>query len=97
MFSFAKQRGCPSSAALSAYGAGTLSFLARQSVAEHLDACEFCGAESALLSLHSAHAAGTVSEAPHDDADAAPPVPLALRLLAESLFGEMHAAGRRAA
>jgi anti-sigma factor ChrR (cupin superfamily) len=99
---FAKQLGCPSSATLSAYGSGTLSFLARLSVAEHLAACDFCGAELSLLRTQHAHAVG-VDEMPetHVNVAAAPPMPLALRLLAESLFGEMHnaphAAERRAA
>ena len=95
MSSFAKQTICPSSATLSAYCGGTLSFLARASVAEHLAVCEFCGAESSLLAQH-APPVETL------DAQVAPQMPLALRLLAESIFGEMHAAaaeaaGRRAA
>ena len=96
MFSFAKQHGCPTSATLSAYGAGTLSFLARQSVAEHLAACEFCGAELALLSLQRAPLADEMPEAAHA-AIATPPMPLALRLLAESVLHDMHCAERRAA
>lgn len=86
MSSFVKQSGCPSSAVLSAYGLETLSFLARPSVASHLAVCEFCEAElSLLLAPHApldAHVAAAV----------APPMPLALRVLAESLLSEMHAA-----
>ncbi|HLL71424.1 MAG TPA: hypothetical protein VK363_08325 [Pyrinomonadaceae bacterium] len=86
---FAKQPDCPASAALAAYAAGTLSFLARECVAEHLAACEFCDAELPLLSRHAPVATETTK--PHDDA---PPVPLALRLLAESALADMHAAAR---
>ena len=94
MSGFAKQKNCPSSATLSADCAGTLSFLARPGVAEHLAACEFCGAESAFwLSLQSESAV----VAAVDETTIAPPMPLALRLLAESLFGEMHAAVERRA
>ncbi len=87
MTPFAKHIGCPTAATISAYSAGTLSFLSRSSIAEHLAACEFCGAESALLSRQ-AHVADEMLE-PHV---AAPPLPFALRLLAESMLGEMHAA-----
>jgi hypothetical protein len=89
MSSFAKQPGCPSSAALSAYGLGSLSFLARRSVAEHLAACEFCGAELSLLLAPQASANASLDA--HVAADA-PPMPLALRTLAESVLSEMHAA-----
>ena len=92
MSSFAKQSVCPSSATLSAYGSETLSFLVRRSVAEHLAACEFCCAESALLAQHAP--AVEPLDARDDDCavTATPPMPLALRLLAESIFGELHAA-----
>lgn len=101
MNSFVKQQGCPSSGTLSAYGAGTLSFLARPGVAGHLAACEFCGAELALLSLPRAVANERLEEPPSDPSavTVAPPVPLALRLLAESLLPRTRAADaeRRAA
>lgn len=88
MSSFAKQTGCPSSATLSAYGAMSLSFLARRSVAEHLAACEFCGAELSLLLAQDAPAVETLDA----HVAVAPPMPLALRVLAESILSEMHAA-----
>ncbi len=87
MTPFAKQIDCPTTATISAYSAGTLSFLSRSSIAEHIAACEFCGAESALLSRQ-AHAADEMLE----PRLAVPPMPLALRLLAESTLSEMHAA-----
>jgi hypothetical protein len=91
MSSFAKQPGCPSSAVLSAYGLGSLSFLARRGVAEHLGACEFCGAELSLLLAP--HAPALVPPDAHNAAvTTAPPMPLALRTLAESVLSEMHAA-----
>jgi anti-sigma factor ChrR (cupin superfamily) len=92
MSSFAKQPGCPTSATLSAYSSGTLSFLARPCVAEHLAACEFCVAELSLLA-----ACAPAVETLDAHRYVAPQMPLALRLLAESMLSEMHAAERRAA
>jgi hypothetical protein len=94
MSGFAKQASCPASATLAAYHAGTLSFLARRSVAEHLPACEFCGAEAAFWFSFNPHAdgAGAMPETCVVALEAAtPPMPLALRGLAESLLGEMNA------
>lgn len=92
---YAKQLNCPTSATLSACGTGTLSFLARQSVAEHLAACEFCGAELALLLAQ--QPARVVERSDALSVTAPPPMPLALRVLAESILGELHFAERRAA
>ncbi|HJR07498.1 MAG TPA: hypothetical protein VJ842_09590 [Pyrinomonadaceae bacterium] len=86
---FAKQPDCPASAVLSDYAAGTLSFLARPSVAAHLAACEFCGAELPLLSRHAPVEIETA-----ESFVAAPPMPLALRVLAESVLADMNAAAR---
>lgn len=91
---FAKRPDCPASAALADYAAGTLSFLARTGVAAHLSVCEFCDAESSLLSRHTPAAEMTESFT------AAPPLPLALRVLAESVLADMravHAGEKRAA
>lgn len=103
MSSFAKQPICPSSATLLAYAAGTLSFLVRWSVAEHLATCEFCGAESSFwLSLHATVAAQKLPEAHVATAPApapqapAPQIPLSLHLLAKSVLGEMRAAAATA-
>lgn len=85
MHGFAKQPGCPASATLQAYGAGTLSFIARPGVASHLAACEFCGAELSLLTK-SAPAATTPSQVEP------PAMPLALRLFAQSALADLAAA-----
>lgn len=105
MSSFAKKPFCPSSATLSAYNAGTLSFLVRHSVAEHLATCEFCGVESTLwLSLPANAAARAMPDAHDADAQAgigtpagSSQLPLALRLLAESTFSELQGAAAPAA
>jgi hypothetical protein len=90
MTSFAKKPLCPSSATISAYTKGTLSFLLHHSVAEHLARCEFCSVESSLWRAYPAQ--GMSSEA-HVAAEAGvPPMPLALRLLAERTLYEMQPA-----
>jgi hypothetical protein len=92
---FAKQPGCPASATLQAYGANTLSFLARPSVASHLAACEFCGAELSLLLTQPARAVERPEVEPPP-----PAMPLALRLFAQSALADIAAAhneARRAA
>jgi hypothetical protein len=92
---FAKQHGCPTSAALQAYGADTLSFLARPGVAAHLAACEFCGAELSLLTQPA-----RAVERPEVEPPPPPAMPLALRLFAQSALADMAAArneARRAA
>jgi anti-sigma factor ChrR (cupin superfamily) len=96
MHRFAKQPDCPASATLAKYAAGTLSFLALPSVAEHLAACEFCGAELSLLSRHAPAAVVETTQS----FKAAPPIPLALRVLAESMLADVNAtvcAGERRA
>jgi hypothetical protein len=89
---FIKQPGCPASAALRAYGADTLSFLARTGIATHLDACEFCGAELSLLTQLAPSVEPRAEVEP-------PPLPLALRLYAQSALADMAASAeaRRAA
>lgn len=84
---FAKRPDCPASATLADYATGTLSFLARTGVAAHLSACEFCDAESSLLSRHTPAAAAEMTES----FAAVPPLPLALRVLAESVLADMRA------
>lgn len=103
---FQKQADCTSSAALAAFAAGTLSPLARLAADPHLRACDFCAAE---LRLHE-RAAKAQTATTHEqsattthDLHAAttnepPPMPLALRLFAESKLAESSAAvARRAA
>jgi hypothetical protein len=89
---FIKQPGCPASAALRAYGANTVSFLARAGIAAHLDACEFCGAELSLLTQLAP------SAEPRAEIEL-PPLPLALRLFAQSALADVAATAeaRRAA
>lgn len=91
---FAKQPDCPASVTLRAYGAGTLSFLARPGVAAHLAACEFCGAELSLLT-QAARAVET-SEVEPPPPPPAPAMPLALRLFAQTALADITAAGVRA-
>jgi hypothetical protein len=91
---FAKRPDCPSSATLQSYGANTLSFLARPGIAAHLAACEFCGAESSLLAGR-APALRSPSESASGPL-APPPLPLALRLFAQSALAEMSDAARAA-
>jgi hypothetical protein len=90
---FAKQPGCPASAALQAYGADTLSFLARAGIAAHLAACEFCGAELSLLTKPARAVERPEVEPPP------PAMPLALRLFAQSALAGVAASAeaRRAA
>ncbi|HYG10336.1 MAG TPA: hypothetical protein VD835_10335 [Pyrinomonadaceae bacterium] len=84
MHGFTKQPGCPASATLQAYGAGTLSFIARPGVASHLAACEFCGAELSLLTK-----SASAVEPPRVEP---PAMPLALRLFAQSALADLAAA-----
>lgn len=86
---FTKQPGCPASATLEGYGADRLSFLARPAVRAHLAACEFCGAELALLT-QGVHAV----EPPQVEPPVPPPVPLALRLFAQSALADIAVAAR---
>lgn len=75
---FAKQANCPAPQLLCHYHDGTLSVLARQSIEAHLAACDFCAAAAALLATQRQPTTAHV--------EAAPPVPLALRLLAQTLL-----------
>ncbi|HEV2802361.1 MAG TPA: hypothetical protein VGW12_17950 [Pyrinomonadaceae bacterium] len=88
---FAKQTNCPATIVLEAYAAGKLSFLARPAVTSHLAACEFCGAELALLA-QSATVADAAPSATHEVEPPPAAMPLALRLFAESALAEMNAA-----
>lgn len=90
---FAKQPDCPASVTLRAYGAGTLSFLARPGVAAHLAACEFCGAELSLLTRAARAVETSEVEQPPPPA---PAMPLALRLFAQTALADITAAGVRA-
>jgi hypothetical protein len=86
---FTKQVGCTPSESLAALRAGKLSPLARRSAELHLGSCDFCAAELRLLGAAPAEAVVAVPEPP--------PMPLALRLFAESKLAEALAPARRAA
>lgn len=104
---FTKKADCTTSAALTALAAGTLSPLARLAAEQHLRSCDFCAAE---LRLHERAAtagtkmtvtviAATKTTATVNDATTPepPPMPLALRLFAESKLAESAVVARRAA
>jgi hypothetical protein len=80
---FSKHHDCPSSEALRAHAAGTLSPLLRACVGAHVGSCDFCGAESHLLSR---------AFAPIETTPAAE-MPLALRLFAERRLAEVASVG----
>ncbi|HYX40960.1 MAG TPA: hypothetical protein VE821_04645 [Pyrinomonadaceae bacterium] len=75
---FAKQSNCPATKTLLDYSDDALPVLVRQSIEAHLTNCEFCAAEVELLDRHRPQTAAPT--------DAAPPVPLAVRLLAQTLL-----------
>lgn len=96
---FAKQVNCPASDTLASFAANALAPLARQGVGLHLRACDFCAAESRLYARAAAVATAddeTTAAAETNNAacrePAAPQMPLALRLFAESRLAEMAAA-----
>jgi hypothetical protein len=74
---FGKQATCPSSETLLSYQRAGLTSDERASVAAHLAACDFCGAEFQLLTRHSATGEKYVLTN----------IPLNLRRLAEALLG----------
>lgn len=73
---FRKQLSCPSSGTLLDYQADALNSCDRNWVASHLSVCEFCSAESQLLSEHR----------PTDEECPVVEIPLHLRFLAEALL-----------
>jgi hypothetical protein len=80
MTRFAKRAICPSSEILEAYRDDVLAPVLVRTVEAHIDDCDFCDAESHLL--------GVAARAQADAASDAPPMPLALRLFAESQLAE---------
>jgi hypothetical protein len=74
---FCKQATCPSSETLLSYQRAGLAAEQRAWVASHLATCDFCGAESQLLTRHST----TVEKYVVTN------IPLHLRRLAEALLG----------
>ncbi|MCA1815017.1 MAG: hypothetical protein LC746_01175 [Acidobacteria bacterium] len=85
MTRFAKKETCPSSHTLSGYASDALPPLARRTADAHLRACDFCAAEVRLLARAVAPAGSTAEAAD------VPPLPLALRLFAESRLAEVNA------
>lgn len=80
---FRKLRTCPSSETLLAFGRVARGARGRRAgrVAEHLESCDFCGAELQLLSRHAPPAGALPSAAPRA-------LPEHLRRLAEDLLAE---------
>ena len=77
VITFCKRVTCPSSQTLLAYTTHDLATEQMANVQEHLDACDFCGAEFQLLAKH----------APLAEEDCAPvDIPSNLRCLAQSLL-----------
>lgn len=75
---FRKLRTCPQSEALSLYCQGGATPVRRASIAAHLSACDFCGAEAQLLSRFPPPAKALPF--------AAFAIPAALRRLAEDML-----------
>ena len=74
---FKKTAACPASSTLLSYRREKLSRPVFTLVQLHLDACEFCAAELALLAFHQPSAKGEHKP---------PEIPMNLRILAESLL-----------
>jgi hypothetical protein len=75
---FRKTAACPASATLLSFLCNNLPAEAATSVKEHLEDCDFCGAELPLLAHHQ----------PVTGANRAPEIPMDLRILAESILGQ---------
>ena len=75
--SFRKTAACPSERDLVSYKSRKLSQEIMTVVRFHLDSCDFCSAELALLRYYSQ---------PHRGDNKVPDIPMNLRILAESLF-----------
>lgn len=81
---FCKQATCPSAETLLSYHAeGLPSVEQSEWVTEHLSACEFCAAESRLLTAHKAL----------EEEYTSPQIPAHLRSLAEALLGKIDLSG----
>lgn len=76
---FRKTMACPSSTLLLSYRANCLAPEVEGLVNRHLDTCDFCQAEVALLEHHSPRPKGVGK---------APDLPINLRILAESLLSQ---------
>ena len=83
---FRKQRNCPPAELLLRYSTSGAGCDSRQTIAEHLDTCDFCGAELQLLKHHPPVGEPVVARME---------LPVALRCLAESLLAEPSYAAAR--
>ncbi|HKY42104.1 MAG TPA: hypothetical protein VJM50_03365 [Pyrinomonadaceae bacterium] len=75
---FRKTAACPASATLLSFLCNNLPAEAATSVKEHLEECDFCGAELPLLAHHQ----------PVTGTNSTPEIPMELRILAESILGQ---------
>ena len=73
---FRKTAACPASATLLSFLCKNLPAEAATSVKEHLEECDFCGAELPLLAHHQ----------PVTGTNRTPEIPMDLRILAESIL-----------
>ena len=73
---FRKTAACPASATLLSFICSNLPAEAATKVKEHLEECDFCGAELSLLAHHQ----------PATGANKTPEIPMDLRILAESIL-----------
>lgn len=73
---FRKTAACPASATLLSYLCNNLPDEAAAVIREHLEECDFCGAELPLLAHHK----------PATGSYKVPEIPMDLRILAESLL-----------
>lgn len=80
---FCKQATCPSAETLLSYQALNVGTEQAGWIAEHLDSCEFCGAELLLLSEHQAA----------EEEYCVTAIPAHLRSLAEALLGQASLKG----
>lgn len=77
---FRKTAACPASTTLLSFRAKTLSPMIETLVRQHLESCEFCSAELPLLAHHRVER-GSFKP---------PEIPTNLRILAESILGELE-------
>ena len=78
---FRKSVACPASTTLLSFRAERLSPMVVMLVKQHLEDCEFCSAELPLLAHH---------DAEHQNVPKPPEIPINLRILAESILGELR-------
>ena len=78
-FPFRKTAACPASATLLSFRSKTLSAEVAVLVKDHLEICDFCGAELPLLAHHGVGA---------ERGFKTPEIPLDLRILAESILAK---------